>query len=296
MCNPKTRQEGDYTLTLLTNGGFILNKDFIAKHWYASMYEQTENQTNDVDFLLNVLSTETGGTQQTILEVACGGGRICIPLAEAGHKVTAFDIDEHALLRCYRRTKNLPNINIYHADASEIDWGHDFDVVLMAGNLLINIESDKDYSDTQRLFIQKAACALKTGGHLYLDFDLHLNPEKVFNRLGERSYFNGVDEYGTKGKTVSYGSVYNPVTQICSGVNHWELTMNNGEPFIRSMCWYKYIPTQSQVYSWLAEAGFVIERTYHNYTNMPVPEPIDETTFRVTIWARKNNFCPSEQT
>lgn len=50
MCNPKTRQEGDYTLTLLTNGGFILNKDFIAKHWYASMYEQTENQTNDVDF------------------------------------------------------------------------------------------------------------------------------------------------------------------------------------------------------------------------------------------------------
>ena len=78
-----------------------MDRKFIAKHWYADVYEQFENQTNDVDFLLKVLSENTN-TPQNILEVACGGGRICVPLAQAGHTVTGFDKDEHMLLRCYR--------------------------------------------------------------------------------------------------------------------------------------------------------------------------------------------------
>jgi hypothetical protein len=96
-----------------------------------------------------------------------------------------------------------------------------------------------------------------------------------------------MDDLGTAGKTVSYGSVYDPVSQICTGASHFELTTNNGESFIYPVRWYKYIPTQAQVYGWLHAAGFSIERTYHNYTNDPVPEPIDRSTHRVTIWARK---------
>jgi len=59
----------------------ILNRDFIAKHWYANVYEQFENQTNDVEFLLDILHKNTNGDPQNILEVACGGGRISVPLA-----------------------------------------------------------------------------------------------------------------------------------------------------------------------------------------------------------------------
>lgn len=264
-----------------------MNRDFIAKHWYASVYEQFENQTYDVDFLLNVLRCEMKGTLQNILEVACGGGRISIPLAQAGYTVTGFDVDEQMLLRCYRRMTGLPNIRVYHADAAKIDWGSDYDVVVMAGNLLVNIESDMDYGTVQKQFIQKAADALKPGGYFYLDFDLHADPASVFNSLKESNYFSGTDELGTIGKIVSYGGVYDPVTQICSGSNHWELQTNNGETFICPERWYKHIPTQAQVYSWLAEAGFQMERTYHNFTDAPVPEPIDKTTYRVTIWAKK---------
>ena len=94
-----------------------MNKQFIAKHWYAGSYEQFENQTNDVEFLLKVLREQTDGTSQNILEAACGGGRISVPLAQAGHKVTGFDADEFMLLRCYRRMKDVPNITCYQADA-----------------------------------------------------------------------------------------------------------------------------------------------------------------------------------
>ena len=121
-----------------------MNREFIAKHWYASIYEQYENHTNDVEFLLNVLKEQADNKPQNILEVACGGGRICIPLAQAGHTVTGFDADEHMLLRCYRRMQGLKNICCYAADATMSDWGTGFDVVVMAGNILINIESEMD--------------------------------------------------------------------------------------------------------------------------------------------------------
>jgi hypothetical protein len=145
-----------------------------------------------------------------------------------------------------------------------------------------------DYAKAQATCIQNAARALRTGGHLYLDFDLHFDPSAVFNRAGESSYFSGTDDLGTSGRTVSYGSVYDPITQICAGVSHWALTANNGEPFIMPVQWYKHIPTQAQVYGWLAEAGLTIERTYVNYTGEPIPEPITESTHRATIWACKS--------
>ncbi len=264
-----------------------MNREFIARYWSASVYEKFENQTDDVDFLLNVLATETDGNPQNVLEIACGGGRISIPLAQAGHMVTGFDLDEQMLLRCYRRMNSLPNIRIYKADACKTAWGKDFDVVVMACNLLNNIECDEEYMDTQKMFIQKAFDALKFGGYFYLDFELHLDPKPIYHTLQEFHCFTGIDDLGTSGRTVSYGSVYNPVTQICSGVNHIELTMNTGESFIYPNHWYKHIPTQAQVYEWLQEVGFLIERTYHNYTDTPVSKPIDETTFQMTIWARK---------
>ena len=170
------------------------NCDNIAKHWYAYIYEQLENQTNDTDFMLGVLRQNTDGSPQRILEAACGGGRICIPLAKAGHQVTAFDADEQMLLRCYRRLKGLSNITAYSADALTADWGSNFDIVVLAGNVLINIETDMDYAEAQRTFIRQAASALRPGGHLYLDFDLLYDPARFFNSLRESSYFQGTDD------------------------------------------------------------------------------------------------------
>ena len=54
------------------------------------------------------------------------------------------------LLRCYRRMKDIPNIKCYQADAIKTDWGTGFDVVVMAGNILINIETDIDYAEAQK--------------------------------------------------------------------------------------------------------------------------------------------------
>ena len=269
-----------------------MNRKFITKHWYANAYEQFENQTNDVEFFIKLLHEQTNGTPQNLLEVACGGGRISVPLAHAGHNVTGFDADEFMLLRCYNKMKGISNITCYQADAVKTDWGTGFDIVLMAGNILINIETDIDYAEAQRLFINKAAAALRTGGHLLLDYDQHSDASaiKFFNYLGESGRLGVeaeyIDDLGTVGKFKNYGGVYDPVTRICTWAGHTELTTNGGERIIESRMGYKHIPTLEQVYRWLTSAGFVIEKTYRNYKDEPLSES-EPDYVKATIWARK---------
>jgi len=57
-----------------------LDRNFIARHWYADVYEQFENQTNDVEFLLEVLRENTdapqnGGVEQYSLFFSRRDGR-----------------------------------------------------------------------------------------------------------------------------------------------------------------------------------------------------------------------------
>lgn len=265
-----------------------MNKEFISKHWYAYAYEQFETETNDVKFLLNVLRENTDKRPQNILEVACGGGRISIPLAEAGHQVCGFDADEFMLLRCYRKMKGIPNITCYKADAVSSDWGLGYDVVVMAGNILINIESDLNYNEAQQLFIQKAYAALRPGGHLFLDYDQHSEASalKIFNNLRERHGSDYVDELGTRGSDKIFGNIYDPITRICTWTGHRYLICNNGEHIIESSTGHKHIPMLKQVFGWLTNAGFIIEKTYQNYSNEPLDEQ-HEDYVRATIWAKK---------
>ena len=271
-----------------------MNKKFISGYWYANAYEQFENQTDDVEFFIKILNKETDGTPLNILEVACGGGRISVPLARAGHCVTGFDADEFALMRFYKKAANIPNISCCQVDAISDDWGTDFDVVVMAGNILINIETKIDYTEAQKLFIIKSAKALRRGGRLLLDYDQHSEASaiKFFNRLAENGSGRlGVekeysDDLGTIGKFKIYGGVYDPVTRICTWASHRELKTNNGELIIESTTGYKHIPTFEQVNKWLDDAGFIIKKTYKNYTNEPLSE--NESDYvKATIWAEK---------
>jgi SAM-dependent methyltransferase len=180
----------------------------------------------------------------------------------------------------------LPNLSVYQADGTEDDWGSDFDVVVLAGNIIMNIESDKDYAEAQAMFIQKAADALRPGGHVYLDFDLHVNLRDTFGSLDESCYFYGTDDFGTSGKLLYTGSICDPVTRINCRIGHWDLTLGSGERYVKPYTSYKHLPSQEQVYGWLADAGLVIEKTYKNFSDEPIDEPL-QAFCRATIWARK---------
>jgi ubiquinone/menaquinone biosynthesis C-methylase UbiE len=69
--------------------------DALARFYDLDLVEDP----GDLDLYL-ALASRTGGP---ILELAAGTGRIAVPLAEAGHRVTAVDIDPAMLVRARER-------------------------------------------------------------------------------------------------------------------------------------------------------------------------------------------------
>lgn len=90
------------------------------------------------------LATRTGGP---VLELAAGTGRIAVPLAAAGHEVTALDLDPAMLARALDRwererpTKGAGDaggkLEVVEADLLDADLGARFGLVILALNTLL---------------------------------------------------------------------------------------------------------------------------------------------------------------
>ncbi len=249
-------------------------------YWYAYIYEQNIIQPEEVAFIIDSI----GKAPQKVLEVACGGGRILAPIAGAGHTATGFDMDKYMLERCRMKIRGMDNAQCYYSNALADNWGSGYDVVVLAANILINIVADGDYAKAQKLFIEKAAAALKQGGHLYVGCDCF--DRSASNSNKEWTVFEGVDDRGTYGKYIVVGGEYDPVTRMDKrSLRRFEITPATGEPFSYTYEWCKHFPTLEQIHGWLADAGFGIEWEYGGYDRRPINESIYGN--KAVIWACK---------
>ncbi len=255
------------------------NRKQIIDHWFADLYDQEETYTMDVALLLDTL----GPDPKNVLEACCGTGRILLPMAQAGHTVTGFDAEEAMLNKLKPKAEGVPRLHYRKMDAISGDWGQGFDVVVLAGNILINIESEMNYKQAQETFIQKAAACLRPGGYLYLDFNLHARPQEVFTLNRERIIFQGTDDQGVSGKCTLLEGTYDPDTQMCRSRGRKELTMPNGEIIVENTVSTKHIPTLDDVTGWLHANGFEILTAYGDYEK----HPIGPDTHRAILYARK---------
>ena len=249
------------------------------------MYDQKVTETNDVVFLLSVIGNEP----KQILEVCCGSGRILVPLAEAGHIVSGIDVDEYMLAKIPPKARGLDNIQWQAADAVHDDWGKDFDIVVLAGNILYNIVSDMDYAKSQELFIQKAASALVPGGYVYIEYQPGghriTQSEPSNSNNSERVVWEGTDGDGNHGRMILLGDSYNATTHVDSFTRRFELTMKNGEVVAQDIPCQKHFAPLEQLHGWLQDAGFVIEQEYGDNKKTTV----NDESRGVIIYAKKVN-------
>ena len=250
-----------------------MNKDYLLGHWYAYVYNQNEEGLSDVQRILSYL----GNAPKNVLEVACGTGRISIPLAQAGHNVTGFDIDEHTISRLTEKVGALRNLNCYKADALADDWGCGFDAVILAGTVLHNIVTDGDYAQAQELFIKKAASCVKPNGYMFINFDCIGKEGFGVQKGSERIIFEGADDLGTYGKYVAIGGEYDSATRINRDSRRYEITPKGGEMFVIERQMLKHFPSYEMVTSWLNKYSWTIEHQ----------NPVSENTFHAEIWAKK---------
>lgn len=101
-----------------------------------------------------------------VLDAGCGTGRVAIELDRRGHRVVGVDADE-AMLHAARA--KAPDLAWVQGDLADprLDLGEAFDVVVMAGNVLIFVTPGSEPE-----VITNAARWLRPGGRLVSGYTL----------------------------------------------------------------------------------------------------------------------------
>ena len=288
----------------------MLNKNDLEKWDILSEikdgYEYDEDMNNknigDVPFLLSIIGSEP----KNILEACCGSGRIFIPLAKAGHNMTGFDAHYGMLAHLRKKAKGLTNVKYYYADALRHEWEKGFDIVLVAFNVIQNIEfvdnqdptrELADYKAAQELFVSKAAESLKKGGYLYFEFELFDNQAgEWFNREPDPEWFIDpekidmndaeADDYGVRSKSISGGWTYDTETRLFRRKRRViTIYPPHGEKHISESASFKRNLTLDDARKMLTGNGFEIELEYGGYNREPIKE--NEYNETALFWAKK---------
>ncbi len=102
----------------------------------------------------------------SVLDAGCGTGRVAIELSRRGYPVVGVDVD-HAMLESAR--SKAPDLAWVRGDLADptLEFGQTFDVVVMAGNVLIFVPSGLESA-----VVANAARWLAPGGRLVTGYSL----------------------------------------------------------------------------------------------------------------------------
>jgi SAM-dependent methyltransferase len=152
--------------------------------WYEEFFDEeyfriyagrlTEERTaREVDGIVTLLDLPPGSA---ILDLCCGHGRIAIPLAERGYRVTGQDLSEVFLRRArVDAAARGASIDWIHSDMRRIPFTEEFDDVLNIFTSFGYLESE---SEAQKV-LEGIAAALKPGGRFLIEI---IHRESVIRR------------------------------------------------------------------------------------------------------------------
>lgn len=140
--------------------------------FYDAEYEQSEMLRRDVPFLLRHLPKKPCD----LLEMAVGGGRAAIPIAQSGHRVTGVDYDRD-MIAIARRKRDFVGLTdrelkLITGNALSVNLRKKFDWVVILFNTLQNFTTLK----TLDQFLGNCRRHLKPTGRLWIDI-AHPVPE-----------------------------------------------------------------------------------------------------------------------
>lgn len=158
----------------------------------------------------SALAQETGGP---VLEIACGTGRVSIPIAQLGFAMTGVDIVPGMLDRARSKSAGLPTRWV-EGDARTFDLGEQFRLIFVTGNAFQAFVSRAD----QEALLKRAHVHLHDGG--LFAFETR-NPRwtDLVTRDGEEAWQTYTDRHRSGGRDVriSKTQAYDHLTQIL----HW---------------------------------------------------------------------------
>ncbi len=168
--------------------------------------ERTEREVAGV---LDLLQPTPGAA---ILDLACGQGRIAVPLAQRGYRVTGLDLSEQ-LLDVARAAADTAGVGVewHRADMRDIpaEWAGRFDYII---NIFTAFGYFDDEAENQRV-LAGVAQALKPGGRFLIE---SMNRDGVMGRFRERGW------YEADGLLVCTEVRFDPIRGVASTVDRWD--------------------------------------------------------------------------
>lgn len=149
----------------------------------AAAYDREPFQMkDDVPFYLE-LAKEAGAAGQPVLEIACGTGRITIPIAQAGVEVVGLDNSEAMLAIAHEKSRGLANLTWVQGDMRDFRLEQRFGLVMIPYRSFLVLLTVAD----QKACLTRIHEHLLPGGRLALNFfnpDLLMIAEWLSSRRG----------------------------------------------------------------------------------------------------------------
>ncbi|MBN1963475.1 MAG: class I SAM-dependent methyltransferase [Anaerolineae bacterium] len=247
-----------------------MNANF--RHLYAQLYDQSVSDwPHEIDFYRDLAAQAQG---EAIVEVACGTGRVAIPLAEGGARVTGLDLNPAMLDIARKKSRGRVNMRWVEGDMRSFALGESFGLALIPGHAFQNLNTPDDQLDC-------LACIrrhLVPGGLLVV----HLDHQDV-GWLGEIGADKaGVYETGSEVTDTqtgnryreSYAWAYERSSQTATLWHVWEQVDSEGMVIRRTEsgpiplhCFFRY-----EMEHLAYRAGFVVEALYGDFLRQPLQD------------------------
>jgi ubiquinone/menaquinone biosynthesis C-methylase UbiE len=137
---------------------------------YARFYDLDLGNVDDDLFMIREFAARTGSP---ILELACGTGRVLLPLAREGYDVTGVDVSQAMLERARQRITSedlVSRVSLIEQDMRNLELDSRFNLVLVALSSFSHLLTTEDQLATLRRIYKH----LNPGGLLLLDL---FNPD-----------------------------------------------------------------------------------------------------------------------
>ncbi len=198
---------------------------------------------------------------EPVLEIACGTGRVTIPLAESGFDVTGVDLIE-TMLEEAKRKAAVKNVDIewVRADARNFDLGRKFRTIFIPFNSIAHFKTRKDIEGLFR----SVKNHLSEGGRFIIDY---FNPDlKILTREPSGRYLNTefTDDEGCRVE-ITENNLYDTADQI--NRIKWYYRIEGEEEFSVDLNMRIFFPAELD--DLLHYNGFSVEAKYGDYEKTP---------------------------
>ena len=221
----------------------------------------------DLPLYLELAGAEGG----RVLEVACGSGRVLVPLARAGHHVVGLDASPHMLARTRAKLAadgldESARVRLVEGDMRTFDLGEEVDLAVIAVKSFAYLLTRAD----QQRALAAVAAHLRPGGLLALDL-MHPSPTWLLEPPGSlrQDLVEHVPEQGvTLARTEAVVST-DLAAQVRVIRSAYEIVRDDGTVTKRFVEWpYRYT-YRFEAELLLEHAGFDVEALYGGYRREP---------------------------